>query len=98
VDLDAKRRKRLRGLAHALEPVVHVGKGLLTDELAAQVERALEAHELIKIRFVAGKEEKRELAAELARRTGAVAAGVVGNVAILYRAHPEASRRKVRLD
>lgn len=98
MELTAKQRKRLRGLGHALEPVVHVGKGLVSDELAAQVGAALAVHELVKVRFVGGKREKRELVDELVRRTGAAVAGIVGHVALLYRPHAEPAKRKVRLD
>ena len=44
--LTGKQKRALRGLAHDLEPVVHVGKTGLTDELVAQIARALDAHEL----------------------------------------------------
>lgn len=96
-ELTSKQRKHLRGLAHALDPVVHVGKGGLTDEVARQVDRALDAHELVKVRFVAGKEEKRALVAEVCERVAAVPAGVVGHVAILYRQHREPEKRRIRL-
>ena len=98
VELDSRQRRRLRGLAHALAPAVQVGKGLASDELVAELARALDDHELVKVRFLAGREAKRELAAELARRTGAGLAGLVGHVAILYRRHPDPARRKVRLE
>lgn len=96
-ELTSRQRKHLRGLAHDLEPVVHVGKHGLTDELARQVDRALDSHELIKIRFVAGKQEKAELVEALCARTAAAAAGIVGHVAILYRRHAEPEKRKIRL-
>lgn len=96
--LDGRQRKRLRGMAHALEPIVHVGKSGVTDELVAQLDRALDAHELVKVRFLEGKEEKSELTAELCARTGAVTAGAVGHVAILFRPHPDESKRRIRLD
>jgi RNA-binding protein len=98
VGLTSSQRKRLRGLAHALEPVVQVGKLGASDEVVAQVERMLDIHELIKVRFVAAKEEKAELVEALCARTGAEAAGTVGHVAILYRRHADPERRKVRLD
>ncbi|HEX9800922.1 MAG TPA: ribosome assembly RNA-binding protein YhbY [Thermoanaerobaculia bacterium] len=96
-ELTAKQRKRLRAMAHALEPVVHVGKLGASDEVVRQVDRALAAHELVKVRFVAGREEKAAFVAELSARTGAAAAGVVGHVAILYRPHAEAEKRRIRL-
>jgi RNA-binding protein len=96
-ELSSRQRKFLRGLAHDLEPVVHAGKHGLTDELVRQVEHALDAHELIKLRFVAGKTEKSELVEALGARTGAAAAGVVGHVAILYRPQRDPAKRKIRL-
>lgn len=96
-ELTSSQRKQLRGLAHALEPVVQIGKSGLGDEVVAQVERMLAIHELIKVRFVAGKTEKAELVAELCARTGATAAGTVGHVAILFRPSSEPERRRIRL-
>ena len=96
-ELTSRQRKYLRGLAHSFEPIVHVGKEGVTDALVAQIDRALASHELIKIRFVEGKEAKAELVAEIVARTGAAEAGRVGHVAILYREHPESERRKIEL-
>lgn len=95
--LDGKQRKYLRGLAHALEPVVLVGKGGVTPAVADQVDAALGHHELIKVRFVAGRERKDELVAELERATGAEEAGRVGHVSILFRAHSDPGKRRIRL-
>jgi len=95
--LTSRQRKYLRGLAHDLEPVVHVGKGGASDELVRQVGRALDAHELIKVRFVAGKSEKAALVDELVARTGAAAAGTVGHVAFLFRQQAAPEKRKIRL-
>jgi len=96
-ELSSKQRKHLRGLAHALEPIVHLGKSGLTEEVVRQVDRALDAHELVKVRFVAGKEEKRGLVEELGERLGAAVAGVVGHVGILYRRQAEPEKRRIRL-
>ena len=93
----SRQRKYLRGLAHSFEPIVHVGKGGITEPLLAQISRALEIHELIKVRFVDGKEEKAGLVAEIVARTGAVEAGRVGHVSILYRQHPDPEKRTIEL-
>ena len=95
--LSGKQKRTLRGLAHDLEPVVHVGKAGLTDELVAQVARALDAHELIKVRVLVGKDEKDDLVREIERATGAAEAGRVGHVAILYRRHPDPEKRRIKL-
>lgn len=93
-----RQRRRLRGLAHGLDPLVQVGKGLLTDAVVRQLDRALEAHELVKVRLLEGKQARRELAAELAHRTGAALAGLVGHVAIYYRAARDEKDRRIRLE
>ena len=95
--LTSSQRKRLRGLAHGLDPVVQIGKGGGSDEVVAQVDRMLAIHELIKVRFVAAKEEKAALVDELCARTGAESAGTVGHVAILYRRQADPEKRKIRL-
>lgn len=95
--LTSRQRKYLRGLAHAFEPIVHVGKGGVTDALLVQIEHALDHHELIKVRFVDGKEAKAELVAEIVARTGAAEAGRVGHVAILYRAQTDPEKRRIEL-
>jgi RNA-binding protein len=97
LDLSSKQRKALRGLAHDLEPVVHVGKGGATAEVVAQVGRMLEIHELIKVRFVGARDEKDEVLATLAAATGAAEAGRVGHVGILYKPQPDPEKRKIRI-
>ena len=95
--LTGKQRRHLRGLGHALKPIVQVGKDGIDDGLIAAVEQALSDHELIKIRFVDGKSEKAELVAELVARTGAASAGTVGHVAMLYREHEDLEKRRIDL-
>ncbi len=95
--LTGSQRKQLRSLAHHLDPVVQVGKLGLSEELLAAVDGALEAHELIKVRFLQFKEERRALVEEIARRCGCEVAGAVGNMAILYREHPDPEKRSIRL-
>lgn len=94
-ELTGRQRKRLRGVAHAFDPVVHVGGAGVTDAVLAELERALLSHELIKVRMH-DPEDKRALAAEMADRTGAALCGLVGHVAILYRPHPETPRVRLQ--
>lgn len=94
--LTARQRQFLRGLAHPLSPVVHVGRGRITPALVAETKRSLEAHELIKVRIdVDEGAARRELAADLARETESVLAGTIGKLAILYRRREE--KPKIRL-
>ena len=86
--LTGKQRKHLRGLAHGLEPLVHVGGSGVTDAVLHAVDGALLAHELIKVRLHE-PDDKRADAEALAVGTGAALCGLIGHVVILYRPHPE---------
>jgi RNA-binding protein len=92
--LTGAQRKWLRGQAHALNPVVRLGKQGLTDGVLSEIDLALESHELIKVQGNS-KEENRELAAAVAEQLGAEAVGMIGHVAIFFRPHPDPDERKV---
>jgi RNA-binding protein len=97
-ELKGKHRKYLRGLAHALKPVILIGMKGLTPEQIKALDAALLTHELIKVKFLDHKDEKKELAAEMTAVTKSELAGIIGNVAILYRAHPDPEKRRISLD
>ena len=88
--LTSRERAHLKARAHALEPGVHVGNSGLTDALIAEVDRALTAHELIKVK-VAAEDRKARVAIgdEICARTEAAAVHRVGKVLILWRPRPE---------
>ena len=90
VTLTTRERAHLKSRAHALEPVVHVGHSGITDHLVAEVDRALTAHELIKVRI--GGTDRDERAAsgdEIAAKTNAAVVHRVGKVLILWRPRPQ---------
>jgi len=96
-DLQGFERKYLRGLAHSLKPIVYVGKNGVTDTVVDAANDALEAHELIKVKFVDLKDYKRELTDDLAARANCQCAGLIGNVAILYRQQSDPEKRTIDL-
>jgi RNA-binding protein len=57
----ARRRSELRGEAHKLSPIVIIGDKGLTDEVIAEIDRSLKAHELIKVRAAGGERDAREI-------------------------------------
>jgi RNA-binding protein len=88
--LTAKQRQYLRGLAHPLAPVVRIGKGGMTAAVIGETKKALQSHELIKVRIeVEAGAERKALAEKLAAETDAQVAGTIGKVAILYREREE---------
>ena len=95
--LKGSEKKYLRGLAHGLKPLVQVGKKGLTEELVASVDLALNDHELIKVRFLEFKGEKKALSEDMAKKTGSELAGLIGNIAVFFRPHPDPAKRRIRL-
>jgi RNA-binding protein len=89
--LTGRQRKALRGQAHGLEPVVHVGSAGVSEAVLRVVDEALLAHELIKVRLHEPA-SKHEDAQALADGTGAALCGLIGHVVILYRPHPESPK------
>jgi RNA-binding protein len=88
--LTARERAHLKARAHALEPVVHAGHAGVTDALVAEVDRALTAHELIKVKVsVDDRPQRVAMGDEISARTGATVVHRVGKVLILWRPRPE---------
>jgi putative YhbY family RNA-binding protein len=84
--LPIKQRKILKARAHPLEPVVQIGGKGVTPALLDEIERALQAHELIKVRAAAMDRRERDSALEqICRHCGAEPVQHVGKVLVLYR-------------
>jgi RNA-binding protein len=89
ITLSGAEKRALKSRAQTLDAVVRVGQAGLSEPMVASMEEALELHELVKVRFVGLKEERRTLAPELADRTSSLLVQTVGNVAVYFR--PSAS-------
>lgn len=88
--LTNRERAHLKARAHALEPKVHVGGAGVTDPVVAEADRALTAHELIKVKI--GSDDRAGRVAmgdEIAARIGAAVVHRVGKVVILWRPREE---------
>jgi RNA-binding protein len=95
--LTGAQRKWLRGQAHPLKPIVRIGKQGWTGGVLAEVEAALDVHELIKVHFTAPREEKEEMARTIGEATGADPVGLIGHVITLYRQNPDSEKRVIEL-
>ncbi len=91
--LSSAQRKWLRGQAHALKPIVQIGKLGVTESVLSQVDAALNDHELIKVQAAAPREEKDAIAERLAAGLGADVAGRVGHIIILFRQNPDPEKQ-----
>ena len=92
--MKSKDRAYLRSEAQTLSPVVYVGKNGLTDSVAAALDEALDAHELVKVRFQAAKDETRPISEALAEKTASTLVATMGFTAVFYRRNPDPEKRK----
>ena len=76
-----------------MEPSLKVGKNGVSDAFVRSLEEELERHELVKIKFAGFKEQKKELAPQLAEKTGSHLIMRVGNVAVYFRKRPAAEQQ-----
>ncbi|MBD3584641.1 MULTISPECIES: ribosome assembly RNA-binding protein YhbY [Salinimonas] len=93
--LSNKQKQFLKGLAHSLKPVVQLGGNGLTEGVVAEIDNALNHHELIKVKVPTDdREEKTLINDAIVRETGAVKVQVIGHMLVLYRPTEE---RKIQL-
>ena len=71
-----------------LKPILKVDEEGVTAQLIAALDEALKHNELLKVKFADLKDQKKELAPQLAEKTGSHLIMRVGNVAVLYRPKP----------
>ncbi|MCO5099897.1 MAG: ribosome assembly RNA-binding protein YhbY [Burkholderiaceae bacterium] len=87
--LNATDRKALRARAHHLEPVVMIGEAGLTRAVLDETDRALRAHELIKVRVLGDDREQRQATStEICSALGCTAVQSIGKLLVLYRPKP----------
>lgn len=77
--------RRLKATAQLLKPTFKVGRAGLSPEFIRGLAEAFRHHELIKVKFEEFKEEKAELAPQLAEKTASHLIWLIGHVAVLYR-------------
>ncbi len=87
--MNSRFRARLRSQAQTLSPVVMVGHEGITEGVVNMLDQALTDHELVKVRFQDFKDMTRDLAGELAEKTGSDLVATTGFTAVFYRKNPE---------
>ena len=85
--------KYLRTQAHKLKPVVMVGINGVTESLLAELDSALNAHELIKVKIrCEEREEKQQIIAVLCQKSQAEAVQSIGNNLTMFRQNKKQSK------
>lgn len=95
MNLSTKQKQHLKGLAHNLKPVVLMGANGLTEAVIAEIEIAINHHELIKIKVASEDRDTRSLTVDaIVRETKAEKVQVIGKTLVLYR---QSKERKIEL-
>ncbi|MEG3768023.1 ribosome assembly RNA-binding protein YhbY [Alteromonas sp. 14N.309.X.WAT.G.H12] len=93
--LSNKQKQFLKGLAHSIKPVVQLGANGLTEGVVAEIDSALNHHELIKVKVPTDdKEEKVLIMDAIIRETQSVKVQVIGHMLVIFRPTEE---RKIQL-
>ena len=89
MSLKAAQKKNLRGQAHHLKPLVTVADKGLSDSVIAEIERALNDHELIKVKLRGDRDIRKTWAQSIAELCKADLVQTIGQIACFYKKHPE---------
>ncbi|MBS6189153.1 MAG: ribosome assembly RNA-binding protein YhbY [Haemophilus parainfluenzae] len=88
--LSTKQKQFLKGLAHHLSPVVMLGGNGLTEGVLAEIDNALNHHELIKVKIAGADRETKQLIIDaIVRETQSSNVQTIGHILVLYRPSEE---------
>lgn len=98
MSLSQDRKKALRSIGHKLNPIVTVAGNGLNENVKIEIDRALEDHELIKVKYTVGDRDlKKELIEQTIEASRSILVQSIGNVALLYRPAKEPDPKKSNL-
>ncbi|MEX0731856.1 MAG: YhbY family RNA-binding protein [Aquisalimonadaceae bacterium] len=96
--LNDKQIRHLRRLGHDLKPVVLMGGAGLTAAVQAEIDKALDDHELIKVKTVADdRDQRRELIERICIENKATLVQAIGNIALIFRRSRIEKKRRIAL-
>ena len=91
--LSENQKKFLRGLAHGRHALVQIGKEGFSEAVGKEMDGALTAHELVKVRARVGDRDERDTVfQQLANASASQLVQRIGNVGVFFRARKEKSR------
>ena len=90
--MNSAEKKLLRAQAHNLKPVILIGQSGLTEGVMAEIELALDYHELIKVKIRAEREERKKIQNEICARTSAEFIQAIGQISTFYRLNPNKNK------
>ena len=88
--------RKLKALAQRMDASLKVGKLGLSEPFLKSLDEELTRHELVKVKFAEFKEQKKDLAPQLAQKTGSHLVTLLGNVAVLFRRNPDPKKQRIQ--
>jgi RNA-binding protein len=85
-------KKKLKAQAHPLNPVVMIGQSGLTAAVIKEINVALDAHELIKVKIRAERDDRNTIKEQICTETGAESIQSIGQITVLYRKNPNGKK------
>jgi RNA-binding protein len=92
--LTPREKKLIKKLSHDLKPLIRIGKNGVTPATIANIDKALNNHELIKIKYLEHKDQKNTLTRQITEETGSELINRIGNTIVLYREGPHPQKRE----
>ncbi len=96
-ELNNAQIRKPKGMAQRMDASLKIGKQGLSEGFIKSLDEELSRHELVKVKFTEFKEQRKELAPQLASRTQSHLVTLLGNVAVLFRRHPDEEKQKIKL-
>ena len=95
--LNSRQKKNLRAKAHDLKPIVLIGKAGVTTGCIQSINEVIESQELIKVKFLEHKDDKKSLSDEIAKKTDSEIIGSIGHIIMLFRQNSDKEKQKYKI-
>lgn len=95
-ELNNAQIRKLKSLAQRMDASLKIGKQGLSEGFIKSLDEELSRHELVKVKFTEFKEQKKDLAPQLAEKTRSHLVTLLGNVAVLFRRQPDEAKQKIQ--
>lgn len=83
--MKAADKKKLKALAHTLNPIVMIGQSGYTAAVLSEIEIALDNHELIKLRIRAERDDRKLITEKICSDTNAELIQTIGQILVIFR-------------
>ena len=97
ITMNSSQKKKIKALAHHLDPVFNIGKEGFTKGAAYSISENFKKNELIKVKFSQYKDKKKEIAEEIAIKTNSQLISIIGNILILYKKSKDPQNRQIKV-